>query len=160
MSALLIFGSVHADEAACTARAYRALDFWLGAWEVFDTRTGAHAGESLIEKNYGGCVVRESWREPGFTGGSLNIYSRLDRKWHQTWVDSSGALREFVGGEEGGKIVLAARTFAKDDPSKPLLVRIALSANPDGSVHQYSDWSRDFGRTWQFRYDYTYRRRK
>jgi len=156
---LLSTGPAVAQESSCADPQYHALDFWLGHWNVFDTRSGSRAGESLIEKAYGGCVVRENWSEPGFTGGSFNIYSRIDRKWHQTWVDSSGATREFVGSAGHGAAVLVARTFVHDDPMKPVEVRISLNANHDGSVRQYSNYSRDGGRTWRLRYDYTYRRK-
>jgi hypothetical protein len=140
---------------ACTAPDYRQFDFWIGKWEVFDAKTGERAGSSLIESLYGGCALRENWSEPGFTGGSLNIFA--DGRWHQTWVDQAGAFREFVGGLSGGKMILVAHTHAPQAPDKAVLVRMTFTHNADGTVRQYSDLSKDDGATWAFRYDYMYK---
>ena len=67
---------------ACATPEHHQFDFWIGKWDVFDAKTGEGAGSSLIESFYGGCALRENWNEPGFTGGSLNIFA--DGKWHQT----------------------------------------------------------------------------
>src|SRR5262249_15005317 len=136
---------------------HRQFDFWVGSWDVFDAKSGERAGQSLIEKLYGGCVLRENWSEPGFTGGSLNIYAAIDHKWHQTWMDQSGALREFVGGIDGGKMILVAKSALRQDPAHNVLVRMTFTPNADGSVRQFSDYSKDDGATWAFRYDYIYR---
>jgi hypothetical protein len=37
---------------------------------------------------------------------------------------------------------------------------MTFTPNPDGSMRQYSDYSRDDGKTWLERYDYTYRKAK
>jgi hypothetical protein len=34
---------------------------------------------------------------------------------------------------------------------------MTFTPNADGSVRQYSDYSKDDGATWAFRYDYIYR---
>lgn len=146
-----------AQPAPCAAPEHHQFDFWIGSWNVVDARTGENAGSSLIESLYGGCVLRENWSEPGFAGGSLNIYAESDGRWHQTWVDQSGALREFVGGLAGGKMVLVAHSRTPG-ANEPVLVRLTFAPNPDGSVRQYSDYSKDAGATWNFRYDYLYKR--
>ncbi len=143
---------------ACTDAAHHAFDFWIGRWDVTETKTGKPAGKSLIEALYQGCAIRENWTEAGYAGGSLNTYDAATGKWRQTWTDSANSWREFVGGVEDGKMVLVARRPAKADPSKMLLERMVFTPNPDGSVRQYSDQSLDDGRTWTERYDYTYRK--
>jgi hypothetical protein len=40
------------------------------------------------------------------------------------------------------------------------LVRMAFTANGDGTVRQYSDYSDDAGAHWHLRYDFLYRRTK
>lgn len=140
---------------ACTAPEYRQFDFWIGKWDVFDAKTGERAGSSLIESLYGACALRENWSEPGFTGGSLNILA--EGKWHQTWVDQAGAFREFVGEFSNGKMVLVARTHARQASDKAILVRMTFTHNADGTVRQYSDYSKDDGANWAFRYDYLYK---
>lgn len=139
----------------CSAAEHHQFDFWIGRWEVFDTKTGERAGSSVIEGLYGGCVLRENWSEPGFTGGSLNAY--VDGHWRQAWTDATGAWRDFVGGMEGGRMVLVSTHPSARVSGKTVHERIAWTANPDGSVRQYSDATIDDGATWVTRYDYTYR---
>lgn len=145
-----------AAPAACTGAEHHQFDFWVGDWTVVDAKTGAPAGTSRVERLYGGCVLRENWSEPGFTGGSLNIYTAPDGHWHQTWTDQSGALRQFTGGLVSGKMVLIAE-MKPPFVARPRLVRMTFAPRPDGSVEQASDYSQDAGATWIERYDYIYR---
>jgi len=142
----------------CTALESRQFDFWIGEWDVTDQQSKQHAGESRIEKLYGGCVLRENWSSEGFTGGSLNSWWQGDGKWHQTWMDQAGAFRHFIGGLENGRMVMVAEQPRPSQPGQTVLVRLTFTPNPDGTVRQYSDYSTDKGATWQFRYDYLYRR--
>jgi hypothetical protein len=141
---------------ACAAPEHHQFDFWIGRWDVTDAKTGAPAGQSLVESLYGGCVLRENWTEPGFAGGSLNTWSKTDHRWRQTWMDQAGAVRDFVGGLEDGRMVLVARATSRQ--GAPVLVRMTFTPNPDGSVRQYSDYSKNAGASWTERYDYLYRR--
>lgn len=147
-----------AASVACAGPEHRAFDFWLGTWDVVETTSGKPAGHSIIEAVFGGCAVRETWTEPGFSGGSLNAWDRSTGRWRQTWTDSAGAWREFVGDPEGGRMVLVWRHPAPAGGEEQ--VRMAFTPNADGTVRQYSDRSTDGGRTWTLRYDYTYRRAK
>ena len=157
MGVPLAAGAASPPARACNSPSFRQFDFWVGEWDVFDTRTGEPAGHSLVERLYDGCAIRENWSEPGFTGGSLNHYSAADGKWRQTWTDSQGAWREFVGDMDGGRMVLAWRTQALHGKPGDRRVRMTFTPNPDGTVRQYSDISADGGRTWRLRYDYSYR---
>ena len=144
----------------CAAPEHHAFDFWIGRWAVTNTTTGAPEGQSLIEQLYGGCVLRENWTDPALTGGSLNAYDAAAGKWRQTWADSSGAWREFVGAPQDGRMVLIAKVASQRRPGAFVQVRLTFTPNPDGSVRQYSDISTDDAATWTERYDYTYRRVK
>ncbi len=143
----------------CDAAEHRQFDFWVGKWDVSDTKDGAPAGTSRIELLYGGCTLRENWSQTGFSGGSLNTYNAIDKRWHQTWTDSTGSWREFVGGIEDGRMILVWRHPSVRFPGKTVQERMIFTPNPDGSVRQYSDQTID-GTTWIERYDYTYRRAK
>jgi len=156
MIAAILATALAASPAACASAQHHQFDFWLGEWNVVDAKTGAPAGHSLVESLYGGCVLRENWREPGFEGGSLNTYSDTDHAWRQTWMDQSGAVRDFTGGWRDGRMVLVAHALSR--AGKSVLVRMAFTPNPDGTVRQYSDFSADAGVTWTERYDYLYRR--
>ena len=146
-----------AAQPTCADDRHHQFDFWIGKWSVVDQRSGKTAGESNIEQLYDGCVLRENWESPGFSGGSLNGYSSADNQWHQAWMDSSGAVRLFTGGlNSHGQMVLVARQAQMT--SRMRLVRMTFTPNRDGSVRQYSDYSDDEGKSWSFRYDFLYRR--
>jgi len=165
VSAAVLFGLAAGAAAAqsgpkdCSAAAHRQFDFWVGEWAVTDRATGRPAGTSHIEKLYGGCVLRENYAVGNFRGGSLNIYSRDDGSWHQTWMDSTGVFRHFIGGlDNNGRMVMTAEQPHTPQAGKARLGRLTFTANSDGSVRQYSDFSEDGGRHWSLRYDYLYRR--
>jgi len=143
----------------CEAAAHHQFDFWVGEWSVTDQASGQFAGVSHIEQIYGGCVIRENWASEGFRGGSLNSYWEADKHWHQAWMDSAGAFRHFIGGlDPQGRMVMTARQADPSGSGKIRLIRLTFTANSDGTVRQYSDYSSDDGATWKFRYDYLYRR--
>jgi hypothetical protein len=141
----------------CFDPEYHQFDFWVGRWAVSPTGSAKVVAQSLIEKLYGGCAIRENWMpvgQPG--GGSLSSYVRGDHAWRQTWVDSSGGRAEFKGGWNGRAMVL---TGSWPLPSaRGRLVRMTYTPGPDGSVRQAGEASFDGGRTWQPTFDFTYRR--
>ena len=142
----------------CSAPEHHQFDFWIGRWDVVDTKTGQPAGSSLIEGLYKGCVLRENWSEPGgVTGGSLNIYDRTDKRWHQTWADSGGGRHEYVGGLEEGKMVLTWIHPSVRFPGKVAHERMTFTHNTDGTVRQAAEATVDEGATWTALYDYTYK---
>ena len=142
----------------CSAAVNRQFDFWVGEWTVTDSASGQVAGQSRIEKLYGGCAIWENWTSAGFTGGSLNAYRAADGKWHQMWMDSAGAVRHFIGGvDSAGKMVLTAEQ-PRPGGGAVRLIRMTFTANADSTVRQYSDFSDDGGAHWQLRYDFLYRR--
>ena len=154
-----ITASARAEGAGpCVGAVHRQFDFWIGRWRVTDAATGQKAGTSLIERLYGGCAIRENWSGSGLEGGSLNVVDRESGKWHQTWVDSSGARREFIGEMQDGRMVLVANVPRRGDPASSTQLRMTFTANADGSVRQFSDASNDGGATWSPRYDLVYRR--
>ncbi|MDB5693872.1 MAG: hypothetical protein JWO81_2935 [Alphaproteobacteria bacterium] len=139
----------------CPRPENRQFDFWVGRWKVVNTKDHSPAGESRVESLYGGCTLRENWSEPGLTGGSLNTFVVGDRKWHQTWTDSGGSWREFVGGIVDGKMILIWSRPSQRVPGATARERMTFTPNPDGTVRQYMDQSLD-GKKWVEGYDYTY----
>lgn len=133
-------------------------DFWVGDWNVYEwgkEDSDKEPAHNVIRKLYEGCTVREEYTTPGgYSGTSLNFYDRFDGRWHQTWIDSSGTPLYLVGGLEDGKMVLG------DDPqdARPRS-RITWAAQPDGSVRQTWEMSRDHGATWDVVFDGHYVRR-
>lgn len=143
----------------CTAAEHRQLDFWLGSWTVVDAATGSTAGTSLIEPAFKGCSIRETFISPdGFEGGSFSLWDRNLMEWVQFGTGSTGARMQFTGHWDGKRINLITTQVRAG--RKPLLIRMKLEPQPDGTVRQWSDMSSDHGETWRIRYDYAYRRAK
>ena len=147
-----------AGRAGCDSPQSHQFDFWVGRWRVTPTGEPArHVADSLIEKLYLGCGVRENWMPlKGGPGGSLNAYVPADKGWRQTWVDSGGAYVEFKGGWTGRAMVLTGRWPQPGHPDQ--LTRMTYTRGADGSVRQLGEVSDDRGRTWQPGFDFTYRR--
>ena len=137
---------------ACQSAEYRQFDFWIGTWDVFQPN-GQKAGENRIEPISGGCALLENWSgRGGFTGKSLNIYDSTDKRWHQTWVDSSGSLLMIAGGLVDKRMVLGSQAGDAHQ-------RITWTPNDDGSVRQFWESSADAGKTWTVLFDGKYVRR-
>ena len=153
-SGCLATGSLAAT--ACEAPAHRAFDFWLGEWQV-RTPDGKLAGVNRIEREYGGCVLHERYTTGrGYSGESLNIYDTSRKRWHQTWVDTSGTLLLLEGDIRDGRMVLEGQTTGTD--AQVTRHRITWTPNPDGSVRQFWE-STDAKGEWSTAFDGLYTRK-
>lgn len=142
----LIGTSTAYAQSNCDAPQYRQFDFWLGEWKV-TTPDGKLAGHNTITLSHGNCVLSEHYITPtGFEGNSFNIFDRQNGKWHQTWVDNTGLLLKISGGMKNGAMVLTGEGKAPD--GSPLLHRITWTPNPDKTVSQHWQTSKDNGETW------------
>jgi hypothetical protein len=143
---------------ACASADHRALDFWVGSWDVYPTGKDKLVAHSLIENLYGGCAIRENWMPlKGGGGGSLSSWDPAAKAWRQTWVDSSGETVMFEGGMNGAAMVMTAASGNAGGPGKPGRIRMTYTAEPGGSVRQRGEASVDGGKTWQPSYDFTYK---
>jgi hypothetical protein len=142
---------------------YRQFDYWLGTWDVRPNGAApdtAPPASNVITKVHNGCVILESWTAPGQTGQSFNIYDRVERKWHQTWVDSTGGLHEYWGELRDGNMV-----YEGDIPAPPgsgggrVRTRLTFFRQADGSIRQYAERTADGGKTWAVVYDLLYTKR-
>lgn len=133
---------------------YRQFDFWLGSWDVFGPG-GAKAGTNRIEKDLGGCRILESWTSAsGGTGKSLNYYDPAIDGWRQVWVNRQGGNISAEGGLRDGSMVLEGKNVAPDGTYE--LCRMTYTPNPDGSVRQFIEQSKDEGETWYVWFDGRY----
>jgi len=151
---LCIFVAVASAETKpkCSAPEHRQFDFWIGTWHV--TEKGKPAGENRIEAIDGGCALMESWQGVGgLTGHSLNTYDAKRGVWHQTWVDSSGALLVLEGSFKNGAMVLEG---AHADPKQR--ERITWTLLPGGDVRQHWETTADGGEKWATAFDGLYTR--
>ena len=137
----------------CDSEEHRQFDFWIGDWNV--TSNGQAAGTNSIHPILNGCGLQENWQGAGaggIRGSSFNIYDLTSRHWHQTWVDSSGTLLLLDGGLVDGAMVLAGKKLARDG-NGTTEHRITWTPNPDGSVRQLWEASRDGGNSWTVLFD-------
>lgn len=155
----------------CSGPEYRQFDFWLGEWDVVPnpdtvprsagTPPGAEPARNVIEKIQGGCVILESWDDgQGGTGQSFNVFDRVTRRWHQTWVSNNGSLHHYWGGLEGDRMV-----YTGEVPLGPAMrfqgrrtVRVSFVPLGPDKVRQFSESLNSDG-TWSINYDLIYTRR-
>ncbi|MBW8880294.1 MAG: hypothetical protein JF615_02390 [Asticcacaulis sp.] len=159
MLPLLLLPSVAAAQTpppGCDTTESHQFDFWVGSWEVFPVaHPETKIADSLIEKLYSGCAVRENWMPlKGGGGGSLNAYGPGEGKWRQTWLDSSGAFADFKGGWNGTAMVIEGVWGAPGQ-----ITRMTYTPHPDGSVEQAGQTSDDGGKTWTASFDLIYRKK-
>jgi hypothetical protein len=144
---------------ACTQPERAQFDFWVGKWDVYPTGKTKLVAHSLIEKLYDGCAIRENWMPLGGTGGgSLSAWNPKSARWHQTWIDSSGATAMFDGGWSGSAMVIEGLWPDVIGPGQDGIVRMTYSRNADGSVRQHGQVSQDGGKSWAESFDFTYRK--
>ena len=156
MLVLPTLAAAQGPAAACTAAGHRAFDFWIGEWNVHGA-DGKLAGTNSIQRDFGGCVLRERYDTGrGYRGESFNIYDAPRKAWHQTWVDSSGLLLTLEGGWRDGKMVLEGQTSAAG--GAVTRHRISWTPNADGSVRQLWE-SMAAGAEWTVAFDGKYTRK-
>ena len=144
---------------ACVAPENRQFDFWLGDWDVRDP-AGKLVGTNHITSLHLGCVLFENYRAGQFSGSSLNTYDADRKKWHQTWVDSSGGLLVIEGGHMDGKMVLGSETADPGKAGATIVNRISWQPLPDGRVRQLWETSTDKGLSWTTAFDGYYTKQK
>lgn len=132
--------------AACTEPEFRQFDFWLGRWKV-SSPEGKELGRSEISRASGGCAIHEQWKsKSGITGMSINYYDSSDRKWHQDWVGSDGAILQLKGGRHEAAMILEGEN--RED-TKTVFNRVTWTLLRDGNVRQEWVVSSDNGKTWK-----------
>jgi len=143
--------------APCGSAEYRQFDFWVGRWDVYPKKKPeTKVAQSLIERLYSGCAIRENWMPlKGGDGGSLNSFQAEDRLWHQVWTDSSGAWVQFKGKWNGKALVVEGVWPQPGHPKQ--WTRMTYTPLGDGSVEQAGESSDDEGKTWQSSFDFIYR---
>lgn len=137
VAALMMSSSAIAQPEApsCDDEIYRAFDFWLGDWEVFDIN-GNKAGDNRISSQENGCLLLEEWTSAqGDTGQSYNFYDTGLEKWRQVWVSVHGTI-DYSGGLNGdGAMVLEGETAYRTGVVAPF--RGTWTLQEDGSVRQH-----------------------
>jgi tetratricopeptide (TPR) repeat protein len=145
------------------AAEYRALDFWVGEWDVRpngapDTTPASRSRIELIEDQ---CVVYEQYTTPaGYSGRSFNSYEPERKRWEQFWVDNKGAIHHYVGNPREGNMYYQAEGVRAGGPGTPPgKVRMTFFNQGADQVRQLGEQSTDEGKTWTVSYDLIYKRR-
>lgn len=148
--------------AGCDTPESHQFDFWVGKWEVHPNGADKIIAHSRIEKLYKNCAIRENWMPIGQEaiggGGSLSLYDARQKKWRQTWVDSTGTRVDLDGGYANDVMSIAGIWENFAGPGKDALVRMNYQLQPDEQVRQWGEASTDNGKTWQPAFDFLYRR--
>jgi len=131
-------------------------DFWIGEWDVYSQEQ--LAGTNSIRPILGGCVLQEMWSgSQGNAGSSLNFYNPQEKQWQQFWVWRNGTILTLAGGLVDGKMVLEGDSVNREGAA--IRNRITWAANPDGTVRQHWEVSKDEGETWQTAFDGLYKKK-
>ncbi len=145
----------------CSDDAYRALDFWIGGWDIFNKDSGQRIATSNVFVGENGCSINENWHaiEYEYSGRSLNAYNAITGEWHHLWVDVEGSVDGYVGVvlPEGVQWTTENRRTPRINDAHHH--RWSLSPQHDGSVIQHSEISFDEGVTWATEYTSVLRRR-
>lgn len=141
----------------------RALDFWIGDWDV--RPAGAPASrppsKSHIERVEDGCVIAEFYTTPsGYSGRSINAWDAVAKRWQQVWMDNQGGVNNYFGQARGGNVYYEAEGVYVPGP-QPKLVKVKMTFFDQGKnqVRQLIEQSEDDGKTYKTAYDLIYTRR-
>ena len=111
-------------------------DFWIGRWDVFGP-AGRQVGTNVIEPCAAGeCCVRAG-RASATSRHQLNSWDPYRRRWHQTWMDSTGTtllLTAAAGRRDGPR----GRGPERGGPDTRQRHRISWTPSADAAeVRQY-----------------------
>ena len=150
--------------ASCRGSALRALDFWVGRWDV-KSAAGQPRATSQIDLVADGCAVLERYNGlPGpagrqYIGSGLHVFDPTLNQWRQLFSDNRPAATLMTGRQVDGTVVYEWE--AADAQGKRTPKRYTLSKTPDGSsfgVKQLGETSNDGGKTWTVEFDLRYLR--
>ncbi len=139
-----------------TDPAERALDFWLGDWDI-SAPGGKPGSTSHVALALDKCMVVEDWNDGrGHAGENLFAYSADDKVWRGMFVDNHGRVHVF----SDGKVTDSGAEFfgpSLGENGATVLNRVQLIRENAGAMRQVWAKSTDQGKTWNtvFQGDYT-----
>jgi hypothetical protein len=140
----------------------KEFDFWLGDWDVRPRgNPAAPPSRNTITKIHDGCVVLETYVSGGYTGQSFNMRDPSVGKWNQTWVDKAGGLHVYYGDVRDGNMYYDGEMPDPIAPTtKRIRARVTFFSFGADSLRQFSESTRDDGKTWFVNYDLIYTKRR
>lgn len=127
------------------AQEFRQLDFWLGSWTVKDP-AGTVLGTDRVTPAEGGYALLQHWQGPRLQGHSLTWYDTVEKKWRQTWVDSTGGSIVSTGTLVDGAMKFEGVHHYRNGNVRKN--RTTLATTADGGVRYVIEESSDEGATW------------
>lgn len=133
---------------SCTSRESSQFDFWVGSWNF--SAANSLPGTNDISKETNGCLIQERFRDTsGTQGRSVSFVSRVDGRWHQTYIDSRGGRLVLVGQFEDGQMRLYTSPTERFG---------WLPQGPD-RIRYFQERTTDGGASWAVAFDSAYTRR-
>ncbi len=125
------------DNCNCCTEKHAEFDFWIGSWEVTNTK-GDIVGTNSIDKIQDQCILRENWTsaQGNFTGTSNNFYNNKTNQWEQIWIDNQGGSLHLKGNRVANQMILRTDD-AVNEAGESFYHRITWTLNLNGSVRQY-----------------------
>jgi hypothetical protein len=158
-SGLSGFSQSGSSPCACCSDEYKQFDFWIGDWVVYSK--AEMVGFNKITKIESDCILRENWKSvvSSHTGSSYNFYNHTDKKWRHVWIGSDGVTLEVKGVFKDHKMAMTDDEY-RDEKGNRVINKVTWYVNPDGTVRQVWEQSKDGGLAYTVLFDGLYRRRK
>jgi len=159
VSGITGFSQTGSNACACCGDEYKQFDFWIGDWVVYSK--AEFIGFNKITKIEADCILRENWKSvvSSHTGSSYNFYNKSDKKWRHIWIGSDGKTLEVKGEFKDKKMLMTGDEY-RDEKGNRIIDRVTWTVNPDGTVRQVWDQSKDGGLAYTVLFDALYRKRK
>jgi hypothetical protein len=141
---------------ACADAKFRALDFWVGEWDL--TWKGG-GGANHITKSYEGCVIEEHFDgQPSqhLQGHSISLYDIKSSQWRQMWVDNEGEIYDLAGGPQADGTFALTELHAQ--AKEPRYRMVFENIKPDSFDWHWQDLKD--GKTWTDSWVIHYARKK
>lgn len=130
--------TMHAQDtkkAPCSTEEYKQFDFWVGIWDVYDTKDKLIGTNSVVQMP-NACTIQENWESKvgPSKGTSYNYYDVKDNSWNQLWIDNVGGILKLKGKLVGKNMILKSEiTKGKNGD---IYNQITFFNNTDGTVTQ------------------------
>ncbi len=104
------------SERYCTEAGHRALDFWVGDWDLRWAGEGGtieRASSRVSRDEFGNCAIveRMEWPNGQYRTLGVSVYDSHARLWRQTFIDNEGHIVSLSGGPsdaDGAAFILTA----------------------------------------------------
>ncbi len=141
------------------------MNFWIGSWDLTWTNSDGSIdkGTNQVVSILNNKVIQENFKAltgkmAGFNGMSVSVYSVVQKKWYQTWVDNKGGYLDFVGKMDNNRRIFFRHFINKNHQE---IIQRMVFYNINKKSFDW-DWeiSNDGGNIWQLKWRIHYKRHK